>query len=202
MNLFHVFEWRSKIAVKPLTAQVATAVVILTVPVSFGADIKIAPLPRSYVRMAPPKLKTVFAPSRVSVWSRNVSSARESVPVRTAVPSRTVSFTVAGRAAVCPASKRTSWITSVTRACFCSAAKRRLATPAAVPIKQMAATRFEFGKGVFIGVIVDRITDLDPGRRAAVQQPTVAGSSRPRRQKFHYWPVYRFLQNRNSLDYS
>src|SRR2546430_15377841 len=37
-------------------------------------------------------------------------------------------------------------ISSVTRACFWSAAKRRLATPAAVPIKQMAATRFEFGK--------------------------------------------------------
>ena len=47
MNLFQVLEWCSMIAVKPLTAQVATAVEIFTVPALGGADIKIAPLPRS-----------------------------------------------------------------------------------------------------------------------------------------------------------
>src|SRR6266705_2764139 len=102
------------------------------------------------MRAAAPKLKTVFAPSRVSVWSIKVSSARESVPVRTAVPSRTASFTAAGRAVVCAASSRTSWITSVTRACFCCAAKRTVAMPTAAAIKVMAATRFEFGRGVLI----------------------------------------------------
>src|SRR5437879_12222417 len=89
-----------------------------------------------------------------------------------------VSFTAAGRAAAFAASRRTSWITSVTRACFCSAAKRTVATPTAAPVRLTARTTFKYGEGVFVRVIVDLITALDPGHPRAGHWTTAAASSR------------------------
>ena len=74
------------------------------------------------------KLKIVFAPKRVRVRSVNVSSVRESAPVRTAVPLRMLSFTTAGRGAACPGSSLTSFTTWVTRASFNCAALAEAAT--------------------------------------------------------------------------
>ena len=62
------------------------------------------------------------------VRSAKVNSLRDSVPVRTAVPGRTGSLTVAGRGAVCPASSLTSFTTWVTRASFNSVAPTEVAT--------------------------------------------------------------------------
>src|SRR5437660_4242041 len=64
----------------------------------------------------------LLAPTRVMVRSAKVSSARESAPVWTALPSMTLSFKCAGRAATCGANRLTSRTTRVTRACFRSAA--------------------------------------------------------------------------------
>src|SRR5947208_12944428 len=57
----------------------------------------------------------LFAPTRVIVRSAKVNSARESVPVRTAVPSVTLSFNEAGRGAACETSSLTPRITCLTR---------------------------------------------------------------------------------------
>ena len=58
------------------------------------------PLSTSTLRPPRLKLKMLFAPTRVIVRSAKVNSARESVPVRTAVPSVTLSFHEAGRGAL------------------------------------------------------------------------------------------------------
>jgi len=86
--------------VKLVPATVATAVLILPLPERFGTYNKTLPLAKSKSRAPSPKLKTVFAPSRVNVRSVKVSSARESLPVRTAAPGLTLSFTEAGRGGV------------------------------------------------------------------------------------------------------
>jgi hypothetical protein len=75
--------------VVPVMAAVVAAVVIFAPPEFFGTCNKIAPSDKSKVRVAALKLKIVFAPSRVTVRSAKVSSARDSTPVRTAAPSRT-----------------------------------------------------------------------------------------------------------------
>src|SRR5450631_1029633 len=54
---------------------------------------------------------TALAPSRVTVLSLNVSSTRESAPVRTLVPSETLSFTAAIRTAASIPTNCTSCIT-------------------------------------------------------------------------------------------
>src|SRR6266480_8146774 len=64
----------------------------------------------------------LLAPTRVMVRSAKVSSARESAPVWTALPSVTSSFKCAGRAATCGANRLTSRTTRVTRPTFLSAA--------------------------------------------------------------------------------
>lgn len=85
--------------VVPVIAAVTAAVVIFAPPASFGTRSNMAPPPRSILRVPSSKLKMVFAPRRASVWSANVSSVRDSTPVRTAVPSRILSFRLAGRGA-------------------------------------------------------------------------------------------------------
>src|SRR5205823_439677 len=97
-------------------AAVTAAVLILTLEPFFGTDTKTAPSRRSSSRACWLKLKIVLAPSRAIVRSAKVNSVRESVPVRTAVPMLTSSFTDAGRAAACWESNRTSLIIWVTRA--------------------------------------------------------------------------------------
>src|SRR6266404_6872551 len=81
-----------------------------------------APLPRFSSRVPSLKLKIVFAPRRVMVRSVKVSSARDSTPVRTAVPCGTSSLTAAARGAARPESNFTSLMIWVTRALFSSAA--------------------------------------------------------------------------------
>ena len=97
MNLIHDFGRYSAIAVKLLPAAVATAVLILAPPELFGRYSNMLPFAKS--NSPSPKLRTLFAPSRANVRSVKVSSARESLPVRTAVPGRTLSFIEAGRGA-------------------------------------------------------------------------------------------------------
>src|SRR5437879_13689404 len=91
-----------------------------------------------------------------------------------------VSFTAAGRAAAFAASRRTSRITSVTRACFCSAAKRTAATPTAAPVRLTARTTFKYGEGVFVRLIVDLITAVDPVHQGpGTWQPVAVRSRQP-----------------------
>ena len=66
-------------------AAVTAEVVIFAPPESFGTRMRMAPPPRSIVRVPWSTEKIVFAPSRAIVRSENVSSLRESAPVRTAV---------------------------------------------------------------------------------------------------------------------
>ena len=77
-----------------------------------------APPPSSRLRVPSLKLKIVFAPSRARVWSVKVSSARDSTPVRTAVPSRTSSLTAPAGARLAQGTSLTSLITWLTRASF------------------------------------------------------------------------------------
>jgi len=89
----------AKRAVPPVIAAVTADVLILTAGALGGICRRTAPLVRSTSRAPCLKLKTVFAPSRVSVRSVKVSSARDSTPVRTPIPWVTLSFTAAGRGA-------------------------------------------------------------------------------------------------------
>jgi hypothetical protein len=89
----------SKIAVPPLIAADTAAALTLTSAAPGGIWIRIAPLLIFKSRVPGLKLKTVFDPRRVMVRSVKVSSVRESVPVRTAVPNFTSSLTTAGRGA-------------------------------------------------------------------------------------------------------
>jgi hypothetical protein len=107
----------SKIQVPPLIAADTAAVLIFTSGAVGGTETRMAPLVSFTSRDPALKLKTVFAPRRVIVRSANVSSVRDSVPVRTAVPCLTSSFTVAGRGAAWFGSSFTSFTTWVTRAC-------------------------------------------------------------------------------------
>ena len=111
-------------------AAVTAAVLIVAPPLPFGSWKRIAPLIRFISRVPSLKLKIVFAPRRVMVRSVKVNSLRDSVPVRTAVPGRTGSLTVAGRGAACSASSLTSFTTWVTRASFNCAALAEVATAA------------------------------------------------------------------------
>src|SRR5260370_42231892 len=92
------------------------AVLILAAGAFEGTSKRMAPLVTFSSRAASLKLKIVFSPSRVTVRSAKVNSARDSVPVRTAVPRPTFSFTAAGRGAAFEGSSRTSRITAETRA--------------------------------------------------------------------------------------
>src|SRR6202030_3182584 len=105
-----------KRAVPPITPAVTPAVVILAAGAFEGTSTRMAPLVTFSSRAASLKLKMVFSPSRVTVRSAKVNSARDSVPVRTAVPRPTFSFTAAGRGAAFEGSSRTSRITAETRA--------------------------------------------------------------------------------------
>jgi hypothetical protein len=85
----------SKITVVPVIATVTALLLIDPPPEFFGTRNRIEPLSMFAVRPDLLKLKIVFAPSRVIVRSGNVSSERESPPVRTPVSSETLSFTAA-----------------------------------------------------------------------------------------------------------
>jgi hypothetical protein len=98
----------SKIAVPPVTPAVKAGVVIWTAGAFFGTCRSMAPLPKFSSRVPSLKLKIVFAPRRVMVASVKVSSARDSMPVRTAVPCCTSSLTAAGLGAAWPESNLTS----------------------------------------------------------------------------------------------
>src|SRR5216110_1085252 len=104
--------------VVPVIAAVTAAVWIFAPPEFFGTRSRIAPLPRSTVRVPWLKLKIVSAPRRAMVRSPKVNSARDSAPVRTAVSPRTVSLRVAGRGAAWAGRIFTSFTTWVTRASF------------------------------------------------------------------------------------
>ena len=92
-----------------MAAVTATVAIFASAPFR-GTCRRTAPPPRLIWRAPSLKLKIVFAPRRVIVKSRKVSSERESAPVRTAVPASTLSFTTAARAAACPGSNLTSLI--------------------------------------------------------------------------------------------
>jgi len=111
INLMKASGWYSSITVVPVIAAVTAAVLICAPPASFGTRRSMAPPPSSRLRVPLSKLKIVFAPSRARVRSVNVSSARDSIPVRTAVPLRTSSLTAAGRGAACAGRSSTFLIT-------------------------------------------------------------------------------------------
>jgi hypothetical protein len=96
--------------------------VIFAPPASFGTRSSMTPFCRSRFRVPSLKLKMVWAPRRARVASVNVSSARDSTPVRTAVPSRTSSLMTAGRAVPAFGRSFTSRTIWVTRASFNRAA--------------------------------------------------------------------------------
>src|SRR4051794_17317021 len=75
-----------------------------------------APPPRSRFRVPSLKLKSVFSPRRVMVRSLKVSSARDSIPVRTAVPLLMRSFRLALRGAAWTGSSFTSLMMRVSSA--------------------------------------------------------------------------------------
>src|SRR6266446_43049 len=106
----------AKKAVPPITAAVTAALLILAGGAFDGTSRRMVPLVTFSSRARSLKLKIVFSPSRVTVRSEKVNSARDSVPVRTAVPRPTFSFTAAGRGAAFEGSSRTSRITAETRA--------------------------------------------------------------------------------------
>src|SRR6266567_1581271 len=105
-----------KSAVPPITETVTATVLALAGAAPLGTARRIVPLVRSTSRAPALRLKIVFAPSRVIVRSVNVSSARDSFPVRTALCNVTLSFTTAGRGAPCASNNRTSSIICETRA--------------------------------------------------------------------------------------
>lgn len=80
----------------PVIAAVTAAVLIFAPPEFFGTRRSIAPSSSCMLRVPPVKLKIEFAPMRASVPSVKVNSARDSTPVRTAVPFWTTSLSAAG----------------------------------------------------------------------------------------------------------
>ncbi len=110
--------------VVPVIAAVIAAVLICAPPAFFGTRSSMAPPPSSNFRVPWLKLKIVLAPRRAIVLSVKVSSARDSKPVRTAVPLRTSSLMCAGRGAACAGRSFTSLIAWLTRASCNSAARR------------------------------------------------------------------------------
>src|SRR5437773_9756387 len=106
----------AKNAVPPITETVTATVLALAGAAPLGTARRIVPLVRSTSRAPALRLKIVFAPSRVIVRSVNVSSARDSFPVRTALCNVILSFTTAGRGAPCASNNRTSSIIWGTRA--------------------------------------------------------------------------------------
>lgn len=106
----------SKMTVVPVMATVTLFVVMAPPRESFGTRRRIEPLSSFAVRPALLKLKIVSAPRRVMVRSENVSSERDSPPVRTAVSSETLSFTAAGRASAWDGRSLTSRMICVTSA--------------------------------------------------------------------------------------
>ena len=82
--------------VVPVTAAVTAAVWIFAPPIPFGTCSSITPLSSDMFRVPSTKLKCVFAPSRVIVWSLKSSSLRDSTPVRTLCCPRSVSLMLAG----------------------------------------------------------------------------------------------------------
>ena len=87
-------------------------------PESVGTRNRMAPFSTFRLRPFSSKEKMLFAPIRVMVRSAKVSSARESIPVCTAVSSRTLSSTTAGLGAALDNRSSTSRIICVTRASF------------------------------------------------------------------------------------
>jgi len=67
-----------KMAVPPVIAAVTAAVLTLTDEPFGGTCIRIEPWPKLKTLAPESKLKTLFAPKRVSVLSVNVNSVRES----------------------------------------------------------------------------------------------------------------------------
>jgi hypothetical protein len=98
----------SKITVVPVMATVTALLRIDPPPESFGTRSRIEPLSTFAVRPLLLKVKIVFAPSRVIVRSWNVSSERESPPVRTPVSSLTWSFRAAARGSALAGKRLTS----------------------------------------------------------------------------------------------
>jgi hypothetical protein len=129
INLLRPDRAASKVTVVPVMPTVTAFVVIRAPPESFGTLKRTEPLPNSMLRPAPVKLKTVFAPRRVMVRSRKVSSDRDSSPVRTPLPSRTLSFMTAGLAADLDERSLTSRIIQVTRPSFFVASGAALTRP-------------------------------------------------------------------------
>ncbi len=130
--------------VVPVIAAVTAEVLIRAPPEFFGTRRSIAPPPRSRLRVPSLKLKIVFAPRRASVASVKVSSARDSSPVRTAVPSRTGSLTLAGRGAAWAGRSFTSLTTWLTRASFnCAACALRRAGAARMQIAKNLPNELE-----------------------------------------------------------
>ncbi len=146
----------SQRAVPPVTAQVNPALRMCAAAPFAGTDTRIAPPPRVSSRPASLKLNTVLAPRRVMVRSINVSSARESVPVRTAVPLPMASLTLAGRGAACAGSNCTSLMTCVTRADFVWAAFASGATITEQTANHSRATDLDSARVRWILVIKNR----------------------------------------------
>ena len=136
----------SMMTVGPVMPAVTAVVTIDAPPEFFGTRNKSEPGSICPSRPALLKLNTEFEPSRVMMRSVNVSSERYESPVRTAVPSLTLSFTAAARAFASSGSKFTCRTTGVTRASFC-AAWARFATSSAANPAQMEAVLM----GVLIG---------------------------------------------------
>src|SRR5438067_6818875 len=134
----------------------------------------------------------LLAPTRVMVRSAKVSSARESAPVWTALPSMTLSFKCAGRAATCGANRLTSRTTRVTRACFLSAAVNGKITPE-LKSSNKPARGNERLKIDFIDVseskrmresatdISDIIEAADPTKTTRIRRSYSAGTAEPRK---------------------
>jgi hypothetical protein len=130
----------SKITVVPVMATVTALLRIEPPPEFFGTRSRIEPLSTFAVRPLLLKVKIVFAPSRVIVRSGNVSSERESPPVRTPVSSLTWSFKAAARGSALAGKRLTSRMIWVTRASVDGApvragTSRTMARPAIEPTK-------------------------------------------------------------------
>ena len=89
-------------------AAVTAAVWIVALGAPGGTSSRTEPRSRFRSRVPSFKLKIVFSPRRVMVRSVKVNSARDCVPVRTAVPWLTLSFIAAGCGGAFVANKRTS----------------------------------------------------------------------------------------------
>ena len=114
INLLGPCSLRSKITVVPVIATVTALLRMEPPPEFFGTRSRIEPLSTFAVRPLLLKVKIVLAPRRVIVRSANVSSDRESPPVRTPVSSVTWSFKAAARGSALAGKRLTSrmiWVT-------------------------------------------------------------------------------------------